>query len=431
MHRSSESVAALASALAKAQAQLVNPEKSLTATVRTGRVGESERSFRYAPLSSGLDIVRKTLGQHEIATIQTTAVDQTSGIISLTTMLAHASGEWIASDWPVCPIAETANPQRMGAALTYARRYALFTLVGIAGEDDLDAPGLCDGAGSVAFKADERSLRPGDEQLQKPQRKPGNGNQHHGMHIERPSTLEPTQSAALREKLLTALGNITSADSATIWAREALGAKNRLVTTDAKLVEDAFEHRLAELAPSATAEAAADAAPKSDVDPVDVHEPGAKGHGDLEQRNRIDKSALIIATPRRYRNREHLRYVAQQACLICGRKQCDPHHLRYMQPRALNRKVSDEFAVPLCRSHHRALHRAVDEQAWWKAAGIDPVRVARQLWRQTQLDDSPDPQQADLPTRPNSQSIAPGSDDASQSLSDQVVANRPDDGRAS
>jgi hypothetical protein len=140
MHRSSETVAALASALAKAQAELVNPEKSLTATIRSGRQGEEERSFRYAPLASGLDIVRKTLGQHEIATVQTTAVDQAGGLVNLTTMLAHASGEWIASDWPVCPIAETANPQRMGAALTYARRYALFTLVGIAGEDDLDAP---------------------------------------------------------------------------------------------------------------------------------------------------------------------------------------------------------------------------------------------------------------------------------------------------
>ena len=140
MPRSSETVAALASALAKAQAELVNPEKSLTATIRPGRPGEGERSFRYAPLASGLDIVRKTLGQNEIATLQTTALDRDAGVINLTTMLAHASGEWIASDWPVCPVADMASPQRMGAALTYARRYALFTLVGIAGEDDLDAP---------------------------------------------------------------------------------------------------------------------------------------------------------------------------------------------------------------------------------------------------------------------------------------------------
>ena len=142
MQRSSESIASLAAALAKAQAELINPEKSLVATIRPNGPGEAERSFRYAPLSSGLDIVRKTLGQHEIATVQTTAIDQTAGIVNLTTVLAHASGEWIASDWPVCAISETATPHRMGAALTYARRYALFTLVGIAGEDDLDAPDL-------------------------------------------------------------------------------------------------------------------------------------------------------------------------------------------------------------------------------------------------------------------------------------------------
>src|SRR5262245_47258538 len=150
MQRSSDSVAALASALAKAQAELLNPEKSLTATLRAAAPGEAQRTFRYAPLSSGLDIVRKTLGQHEIATIQTTAIDQAAGLVNLTTVLAHSSGEWIASDWPVCPIAEIASPQRMGAALTYARRYALFTLVGIAGEDDLDAPDLtaCEWSGS-------------------------------------------------------------------------------------------------------------------------------------------------------------------------------------------------------------------------------------------------------------------------------------------
>ena len=102
MQRSSESIACLAAALAKAQAELTNPEKSLVATIRPNGPGEAERSFRYAPLSSGLDIVRKTLGQHEIATVQTTAIDQTAGIVNLTTVLAHSSGEWIASDWPVC-----------------------------------------------------------------------------------------------------------------------------------------------------------------------------------------------------------------------------------------------------------------------------------------------------------------------------------------
>src|SRR5262249_7741555 len=133
---------------------------------RSARPGEGERSFRYAPLSSGLDIVRKTLGQHEIATLQTTAIDQTAGMVNLTTTLAHASGEWIASDWPVCPLAELVNPQRMGAALTYARGYALFTLVGIAGEDDLDAPDLCDGP--LSPSAVDRSSMPTDDQSRMP-----------------------------------------------------------------------------------------------------------------------------------------------------------------------------------------------------------------------------------------------------------------------
>src|ERR1700681_2797831 len=142
MQRSSESIGAIAGALAKAQAELTNPEKSLVATIRSPFPRESDRTFRYASLSSGLDIVRKALGKHEIATVQTTSIDNDAGLIRLTTVLAHSSGEWVSSDWPVCPVSETAAPHKMGAALTYARRYALFTLVGIAGEDDLDAPDL-------------------------------------------------------------------------------------------------------------------------------------------------------------------------------------------------------------------------------------------------------------------------------------------------
>ena len=136
MHRSSDTVGAIATALAKAQAELSNAEKTLTATI-PARGGE--RIFRYASLATGLDLVRKCLGQHEIAVVQSTALDQ--GQIMLTTLLVHASGEWVSSLWPVCPAAEP-SAQIKGAALTYARRYALFTLVGIAGEDDLDAPEL-------------------------------------------------------------------------------------------------------------------------------------------------------------------------------------------------------------------------------------------------------------------------------------------------
>src|SRR5262249_27526171 len=143
----------------------------------------------------------------------TTTIDQTAGMVNLTTTLAHASGEWVASDWPVCPIAETANPQRMGAALTHARRYALFTLVGIAGEDDVDAPDLCDSPRSPTPSANEHSLTSRDGQRGVPPRKPGNGQRRNSMHGERPAPLEPEQSAA------TELGTITSADLAAIWAQ--------------------------------------------------------------------------------------------------------------------------------------------------------------------------------------------------------------------
>jgi hypothetical protein len=420
--RSSETVAALASALAKAQAELINPEKSLTATIRTGRPGDGERSFRYAPLSSGLDIVRKTLGQHEIATLQTTAIDQTAGMVNLTTTLAHASGEWIASDWPVCPIAETANPQRMGAALTYARRYALFTLVGIAGEDDLDAPDLCDGPLSAA----ERPFKPMDDQSRMPTRTPGDGHARGGSaKLERAVNLDPQQSAALREKLLTELANITSADLAAAWAREALTAKNSLTATDAKLVEDAFERRLSEL-PSSEA-----ATPSYDDPSVpQIARPqviATTESTDVGQAKGIDKSILAVAAPRRYRNRGHLRYVAQQACLVCGRKPSDPHHLSFTQPRALGRKVSDEFAVPLCRGHHRAVHRSGDERAWWRQAGIDAIKVARRLWRETRGIGQRRSQRAALP-RPGGAGVSsdPKNKDISASAPTQEETRLPD-----
>ena len=395
MHRSSNSVAALASALAKAQAELVNPEKTLTATIKGARPGEAERSFRYAPLSSGLDIVRKTLGQHEIATVQTTAVDQAAGLVNLTTVLAHASGEWIASDWPVCPIAEMASPQRMGAALTYARRYALFTLVGIAGEDDLDAPDLCNPSPSQgASAADQLPAGSGNrwsgrhtDQSRTPAGRSGHGSARGAVPAMPYSVLDPEQSAALRDQLLTAVEGLTSADLAATWARAALPAKNGLNAGDAKLVEEAFERKLSELpSPDVQAPANDDAAAR----PADLgrQSPGAAPeNAERAEATGIDKSVLTIATPRRYRNRDHLRFVARQPCLICGRKPSDPHHLRHTQPVALGRKASDEFAVPLCRTHHRAAHRAGDERAWWKASGIDPIKAARKLWKETRMNE--------------------------------------------
>jgi len=377
VQRSSESVAALAAALAKAQAELVNPEKSLTATIRSAASGETQRTFRYAPLSSGLDIVRKALGQHEIAIIQTTAVDQTSGLVNLTTVLAHASGEWIASDWPVCSIAEMASPHRMGAALTYARRYALFTLVGIAGEDDLDAPDVPLCGPAVPHRTEPRQDRfPAGGSRNGPQL---------GTTKNAAAVLDPSQSAALRDKLLTEVANLTSAEFAVTWAAGALGVKNSLIAGDAKVLEQAFEQKLSGLQPSAVDETSTtETAATVETRPED--RPQLSG-AESDQARGIDKSVLAVAAPRRYRNREHLRYVAQQPCLVCGRKPSDPHHLRHVQPRALGRKASDEFAVPLCRSHHRAVHRASNEQAWWDATGIDPIKIARKLWKHTRVNE--------------------------------------------
>jgi hypothetical protein len=372
--------------LAKAQIDLVNPEKSLVATIPSDQSSGTEQTFRYAPLSSGLEIVRKTLGEHEIATVQTTAIDQSAGIVNLTTVLAHSSGEWIASDWPVCAL--TGNPHRMGKALTYARRYGLFTLAGIAGEDDLDAPDL----------VTPTTPTPTPEKVEKPTRK-GNGrlNGHRPNAVQaeapggrrrdrsRPSaptmqTLGPVQSAELRDRLLAELGKLGSGEDAALWAHRALPEKNRLIAADAQRVEEAFRACIrvcgsnAEGGPQGSSKSEEPAPPN----PASRNRSRAKRVVGV-----IDKSALPFPEPRRIRDRDHVRYVAKQPCLICGRQPCDAHHLRFAQLAALGRKVSDEFTVPLCRGHHREIHRCGDETIWWEKVGIDAIAAARVLWLKT------------------------------------------------
>jgi hypothetical protein len=270
----------------------------------------------------------------------------------------------------------------MGAALTYARRYALFTLVGIAGEDDLDAPDL------PGSQLNESTIEPS---------RPNEANGHAGAapadqirSSERGITRKPKvmrvpelpagESAAIRDRLLAEVAGLSSADAAASWARDGIKAKNGLTATDAGLVEGAFAVRLAEMQSDD-----AGAAPAAEVDSADAS--AAKVPASLASvapaLTGIDKSVLTVAEPRRYRNKEHLRFVAKQSCLVCGRKHSDPHHLRFAQPRALGRKASDEFVVPLCRIHHRAVHRVTDEVEWWKRVGVDPLEVARQLWAQT------------------------------------------------
>jgi hypothetical protein len=373
VQRSSDTIGNLAAALAKAQLELVNPEKSLAATIRSEGGSGAEQTFRYAPLSSGLEIVRKTLGQHEIATVQTTAVDQAAGIINLTTVLAHSSGEWIASDWPVCTITDTATPHRMGAALTYARRYALFTLVGIAGEDDLDAPDL----------ATPASRTPGPE---KPTAR-GNArlNGGHSGQAQWPSEAKPVKpllgpeaSAELRDRLLAELSALGGSDEMAVWAHGRLAEKNRLMATDAERVEEAFQARLATMAPGALdAPRAPEAASGR---PQGKNRRAHVGKSVRPQSSAVNKSLLTLPEPRRVRDRDHVRAVAKRPCLVCGRQPSDAHHLRFAQTPALGRKVSDEFTVPLCRGHHREVHRCGDEVDWWSKLGIDPTITARALW---------------------------------------------------
>jgi ERF superfamily len=381
MHRSSESIASLAAALAKAQMALTNPEKSLTGTVPSGRADEPARAFRYAPLSSGLDIVRKVLGEQGIATLQTTTIDQDIQTVSLTTVLAHASGEWIASDWPVCALREMAAPRRMGAALTYARRYALFTLVGIAGEDDLDAPDLggpAEGTGKGGNGVDAK--RPSGNAVAQPlgtfvaSRKPWSPPKQ---------ALEPEKSAALRDRLFVEIAALATRDHATAWAQKVMAAKNMLTTVDSGLVEAEFAARVGQLADDAIGDPTLSSPAPAESQTAEAKLPGRVNNAVAWH---IDKSALPLNEPRRYRDRAHLRFVSAQACLICGRRPTDAHHLRFAQPRSLGRRVSDEYAVPLCRSHNRALHRHGDEAAWWETSKIDPVAVAQELWQRTRLD---------------------------------------------
>ena len=303
MPRSSETIGAIAAALAKAQAELTNPEKSLTATIRADNPRESDRTFRYASLSSGLDIVRKALGAHEIATVQTTAIDKEAGLIRLTTTLAHSSGEWLSSEWPVCSVADTVSPKRMGAALTYARRYALFTLVGIAGEDDLDAPDLnatvTNADGSMVRVKVEASELPsivatGPTLATRPKRK---------FVSLATATLDPDRSAELRDRLVAELDGVHSADEAADWVHRRLPEKNKLATADARRDEIGFRAKLAAIEEASPSDAPAEAIPGSGVaspSPTVSDEAAPRLSG-------CRNSACRFRTPRRLERRRRLR----------------------------------------------------------------------------------------------------------------------------
>src|SRR5579862_403777 len=295
VQQSSSSIANLAAALAKAQIALVNPEKSLVATIRQGGPSGTEQTFRYAPLSSGLEIVRKTLGEHEIATVQTTAIDQGAGIVNLTTVLAHSSGEWISSDWPVCALSETATPRRMGAALTYARRYALFTLVGIAGEDDLDAPDLQTPTSPAVEPA-----KPTGQANGRLNGGAGPGRGRKAYPIASKPILGSVQSAELRERLLAELSALASGDDAAMWAHRSLPEKNRLTAADAQTVEQAFQGRMAAFTTNADEFDRSPARVKRpEAPPSTLPHPSRVTGRKRSGTRRIDKSSLALPEPRR------------------------------------------------------------------------------------------------------------------------------------
>jgi hypothetical protein len=404
MHRSSDTIATIAAALAKAQVELTNPEKSLVATIRSPFPREADRTFRYAPLSSGLDIIRKSLGRHEIATIQATAIDTEAGLLRLTTVLAHSSGEWISSEWPVCQISDIASAQRVGAALTYARRYALFALVGIAGEDDLDAPDLGtepNPAAELPRPWDQRTQS--NDQVQVAQRTASRDRKPPGSAAR--SVLGEQLSASLRESLIEQMAAINSADEAAAWAHRSLPAKNTLTVADAKIVEERFAARLCAIGDRQQLDESSNGPPAVGMPGglipngqpdavVDQSVIAASGNtAGTSQKppkgmKKQSRSDVVRALGKvvRLRDKDHRKFVLRQPCLVCGRVPSDSHHLTFTQPRALGRRVSDEFTVPVCRVHHRELHRSGDEAAWWRRLNIDPLPVALKLWQQSRAD---------------------------------------------
>jgi hypothetical protein len=354
--------------------------KSPIAITRSPFRREGDRTFRYASLASGLDIVRKSLGQHEIATIQTIAIDRDTGQIRLTTLLARASGEWISSDWPVCPVSESSSPHRMGAPLTYARRYALFALVGIAGEDDLDAPDLLvELPPPIGAPAEPGVTMPNNPRAR-------NGSLHKSQQPKPLLAAEP--SATVRDQLVAEIRILKGGDDVALWAHRRLPAKNTLTTNDARAVEAAYQAVLDATnrevegppgqAPGQTLELRSTSSEHGDAV---VHGSEAEG-----QQPSTTETVSPLRKPVRRRNKVHLAFVAAQPCLVCQRSPCDAHHLKFAQPRTLGRKVSDEFTVPLCREHHRDLHRYGNEIARWANVQIAPIEAASELWQATLLE---------------------------------------------
>jgi hypothetical protein len=302
----------------------------------------------------------------------------------------------------------------MGAALTYARRYALFTLVGITGEDDLDAPDLnlkarapkakgepneADAAHAATTEGDRTA---GLQERASPAFQPAlralandgpaisgsKGRKEAGPRTAR-AALGPEESVGLRDQLVAELDRLQSSDEAADWVYNNLAVKNALTAADANSVEASFRERILTFEGGSEAD-------EGQIDPA--KDAGVAPSGGEAFTETIDASAAVpiilpsksvgrrrgvAAKAIRLRDKEHCRYVTAQPCVVCGRTPSEAHHLRFAQPRALGRKVSDEYTVPVCRLHHRELHRYGDEQSWWAGVNLDPLPIALTLWRQS------------------------------------------------
>jgi hypothetical protein len=302
-------------------------------------------------------------------------------------------------------MSDIASAQRMGAALTYARRYALFTLVGIAGEDDLDAPDL----GGDPNSAAELPRAP-DERKSNGQAAAGQRAAAGGGKLPFPSArsvLGEQLSASLRESLMEQMATINSEVEAAAWAHRNLPAKNTLTATDAKMVEERFQACLSAIRDgmgAAGGPGAPSGVESGGLVPGETYDPPRAVPDQRETVGLADdavssQKAAAVAGKRsrksavsalgktvRLRDKEHQKFVMRQPCLVCGRVPSDPHHLTFTLPRALGRRVSDEFTVPVCRLHHRELHRSGNEAAWWRRLSIDPLPVALKLWQQSRAD---------------------------------------------
>jgi hypothetical protein len=269
----------------------------------------------------------------------------------------------------------------MGAALTYARRYALFALVGIAGEDDLDAPDILNEPAPAIPTPDDT------DQSAPTGRKPPNGSIHKSRQPRPVLATEP--SAVLRDQLIAEINNLKDGDELALWAHRCLPAKNTLTAADARAVETACQTLLDRFS-----HGAADLLEQFPDGPSESSTPSDGAATSIatvaeEQNSRAKIMVTPLRKPMRWRSKAHLAFVAAQPCLVCQRSPCDAHHLKFAEPRSLGRKVSDEFTVSLCRDHHRQLHHHGNEMAWWANLQIDALKEARELWAATLLREDP------------------------------------------